>query len=359
MPFRLGDAERAAARLRSLLGVLRGRRPVLIVTHDQPDPDALAAAAAVRYLLAEHADRAAVIAHGGTLGRPENRAMARLLAIPLVPLAEVRFERFGPIVLVDTQYGMGNHSLPPNRVPAVVLDHHPPAEPAIETFRDVRPEYGASSTIAAEYLAAAGLTPPAWLATALYNGIRTDTQELSRHASPADEAAYAALGPLVDRQILARIAYPPLPRSHYAMLRRAVERAVIFPPLVVSVLDEVRNPDSVSEIADLLARYEGADWAATLGIYRGVILLSLRSTRADADAGAIAARAVDDLGTAGGHPRAAAGRVEARGLGRAARRALQWDIVERLRQAIGARLEPHMLVPRRRLPGPVGRLARA
>lgn len=331
---------------------------MLIVTHDQPDPDALGAAAAIRYLLAAHADRAAVIAYGGTLGRAENRAMVRLLSIPLVPLADVRFERFGPIVLVDTQYGIGNHSLPSSRIPSVVLDHHPPAEPAIETFRDVRPEYGASSTIAAEYLAAAGLVPPAWLATALYNGIRTDTQDLSRHASPADEAAYAALGPLVDRRILARIAYPPLPRSYYAMLRRAIERAIILPPLVVSVLDEVRNPDTVSEIADLLARYEGADWAATLGIHRGVILLSLRSTSADADAGAVAARALEGLGAAGGHRRAAAGRVEARGSGRATRRSRQWEIVERLCQTIGARLEPQALVPRRSLPGPAHRLAR-
>lgn len=358
-PLTLAEPELAERRLRAFLGVLRGRRPVLIVTHDQPDPDALAAAAAVRYLLAERAGRAAIIAYGGALGRPENRAMVRLLSIALQPLSEVRFERFGPIVLVDTQYGIGNHSLPPGRVPAATLDHHPPAQPAIEAFRDVRPEYGASSTIALEYLVAAGLKPPTWLATALYNGIRTDTQDLSRHASPADEAAYAALGPLVDRRILARITFPPLPRTHYAMLRRAIERAVIISPLVVSVLDEVRNPDTVSEIADLLARYEGADWAATIGIHHGVILLSLRSTSVDANAGAAAARALQHLGTAGGHLRAAAGRVDARGLGRAARRARQWEIVERLCTIIGARSEPQPLVPRRRLPGGVARLWRS
>lgn len=357
-PLRLADPELAERRLRALLAVLRGRRPVLIVTHDQPDPDALAAAAAVRYLLAERAGRAAVIAHGGMLGRPENRAMARLLAIPLESLSDVRFERFGPIVLVDTQYGIGNHSLPPDRVPAATLDHHPPVQPAVEAFRDVRPEYGASSTIALEYLVAAGLTPPTWLATALYNGIRTDTQDLSRHASPADEAAYAALGPLIDRRVLVRITFPPLPRTHFALLRRAIERAVILPPLVVSVLDEVRNPDTVSEIADLLARYEGADWAATIGIHRGMILLSLRSTGADADAGSAAARALQGLGTAGGRPRAAAGRVDAHGLGRAGRRARQWEIVERLCEVVGTRGEPQPLVPRRRLPNAAARLWR-
>ena len=47
-----------------------GRLPLIILPHDNPDPDALASAAALRFLARELADKEATIALGGTSAGP-------------------------------------------------------------------------------------------------------------------------------------------------------------------------------------------------------------------------------------------------------------------------------------------------
>jgi len=61
--------------LAGLLQALSGPEPLIILPHDNPDPDALASAAALKYLAQELLKKDAVIAQGGIVGRAENRAM--------------------------------------------------------------------------------------------------------------------------------------------------------------------------------------------------------------------------------------------------------------------------------------------
>lgn len=86
MPGEGGQNEIAARHARRLLGFLSKRRdsifPLLILTHNYPDPDALAAAFALD-CLAEGYGIQTTIAYGGVIGRAENRAMVRILKIPV------------------------------------------------------------------------------------------------------------------------------------------------------------------------------------------------------------------------------------------------------------------------------------
>src|SRR5262249_10480482 len=119
-------AARSALRTRAASS---GERPAraLILTHDNPDPDSIAAAVGVRRLL--EADEFAVpLALGGIIGRAENRAMVRELRIPLTPIERLDLSRFQVVALVDTQPLTGNNSLPDDRKPDIVIDHHPPRE---------------------------------------------------------------------------------------------------------------------------------------------------------------------------------------------------------------------------------------
>src|SRR3990172_10270029 len=143
----------------SLLQVLDGGGEVVILPQDNPDPDALASAAALKYLAATLLEKDAHIVLGGIVGRAENRAMLTYLNISLVPVSEVRFGG-AQVVLVDTQPGRPNNSLPEGVVPTAVIDHHP-AYDAYEgvAFLDLREQYGATSTIVTEYLREAKLTP--------------------------------------------------------------------------------------------------------------------------------------------------------------------------------------------------------
>ena len=68
---------------------------------------------------------------------------------------------FFAIAVMDAQPGTGNNLLDARkRAAAIVIDHHPLRKSAMKAeFHDVRPHYGATSTIIAEYIVAAGLVP--------------------------------------------------------------------------------------------------------------------------------------------------------------------------------------------------------
>src|ERR1043166_4510559 len=139
--------------LTSLVHALDRPGSLVILPHDNPDPDALASAAGIKYLACTLLKREAHIVLGGIVGRAENRAMLTYLNITLVPVSEVHFGGETQVALVDTQPGRANNSLPDGLVPTAVIDHHPaygdyPGVP----FLDLRDQYGATSTIFTEYL---------------------------------------------------------------------------------------------------------------------------------------------------------------------------------------------------------------
>src|SRR3989442_10995942 len=173
--------------LTSLLQALDRPGPLVILPHDNPDPDALASAAALKYIVTTLLKKEAHIALGGIVGRAENRAMLTYLNITLVPVGEMAFKRNTAVVLVDTQPGRINNSLPEGIVPTAVIDHHPaygdyPGGP----FLDLRDQYGATSTIVTEYLRGSKLVPEPEIAAARFYGIPPEAQDLGRAAPGAD-----------------------------------------------------------------------------------------------------------------------------------------------------------------------------
>ena len=274
----------------------------LVLTHDHPDPDALASAVAMTRVLRGAFGRRATAAYGGIIGRAENREMVRVLKLRLSHVRHLQLKRFQHFVLVDTQPNTGNNQLPPGVVPEIVLDHHPKrAATKPVPLADVRPEYGATATMAAEYLLASGLRVTAHEATALVYAIRTETRDFGREASGPDKRVYDRLLPQVRKEDLARIQHPRLPLSYFALLHRALEGLVGVDNLVVSHLGTVPQPDIVPEIADLLLRMEGRTWALCTGRHDERLYLSLRTSNGRADAGRLMRRLVGSQGRGGGH----------------------------------------------------------
>src|SRR3990167_8696408 len=112
-------------KVEQLLGLLQDIEKVLIITHDNPDPDAMSAAAALKYLIEERAHKKVYAAYSGVLGRAENRAMMKLLDLDIKPIKRIKFENFDAVAMVDTQPGAGNNLLPKEKVPLIIIDHHP------------------------------------------------------------------------------------------------------------------------------------------------------------------------------------------------------------------------------------------
>ncbi len=325
--------QRKFERLRTLL---QGRKGMLIVLQDFPDPDAIAAGAALRALANTLANLPCSLAHGGVIVRAENKALVDYLDLNLRPLRELDLSRFDLIALVDTQPGTGNNSLPPLTQPHIVLDHHPFRRASRSAlYTDVRSQYGATSTLLTEYLAAGSVSIEPPLATALVYGILSDTQNLSRQTTRRDVEAYLTLYPLANRHMLAEIQRHPLPAAWFALLVRGIFSAQRFGPRVVASLGQTENPDMIAELADLLLRVENTAWALSMGIYGNRLLLSLRAIDPDAPAGRVIRHIIGKYGTGGGHECFAGGQIPLDSLTPRERHSLDHVLLRRFLHATG------------------------
>lgn len=304
------EAPDPVRRLTLLLEAVEGAERVLVLTHDNPDPDALASAAALAHLLERRASLSATVVFGGIVGRAENRALIQEMELEYRRADVLREATGTPVALVDTQPRSGNNSLPTGRIASVVLDHHPPRpETTASTFSDVRPEYGASCSILVEYLRAAEIEPDRRLATALFYGIQSETMDLGREASDADVEASLHLYPLSDPSAISRIRHARVPASYFRSMHEALAAARRHGNVIVVPLGRLDYPDMVAEVADLFMQMTGVDWTVAIGRYRDDLLISVRTYEARAHAGTLVRGAIGDRGTAGGHGTLAGGQI--------------------------------------------------
>jgi nanoRNase/pAp phosphatase (c-di-AMP/oligoRNAs hydrolase) len=309
-PPALVPPPRPAFDLARALQGLAGRKSVLIYTHDNPDPDSLAAALGLGRLMEHELGMKVTLAHGGIVGRAQNRAMVENLRMPLEPVEKIAPDTFDVIALVDSQPETGNNSLPEGHRIDVVIDHHPPrAGSARAPWCDIRPELGATSTIVFEYLRDRRVPIDASLATAFFFALRTETRDLGRESTEAERRAYLELVPVVDHAMLYRMTHPKVPGAHFAALDRALRSAQVLGDIVAVNLGPLGYPDLVAEIADLLLSYEGARFVLCMGAYEGSAYLSLRTEASQARAGSMMRHIVGREGAAGGHGTMAGARL--------------------------------------------------
>jgi nanoRNase/pAp phosphatase (c-di-AMP/oligoRNAs hydrolase) len=325
----------AQRRFQRLVETLSGARRILILTHDHPDPDALASGWSLRRLVRRRLEARADLAYGGLIGRAENRALVTYLRIPLLPIAQLDPARYDAVALVDTQPGTGNNSLPDGRLPEVIFDHHPLRRASREApFCDVRPEVGALATVMLEYLHAADLEIDRRVATALFYAIRTETQNLGREGAAADARAFAELFPRVDNQLIARIEQAPFSRTYLKILDSAFRATRVYGRVAITRLETLPYPDVPAELADLLLRTDEIEAALVMGVHRSRLYLSLRLLEGQLNAGSVLRRIVGEEGRAGGHERIAGGRVDLRAR-RVSAATLQRRLARRAREALG------------------------
>jgi len=303
-----GSAEK---RLEELAATVAGARRVLVLTHDNPDPDSIASGWALMRVLRRIRRMHVDLGYGGIIGRSENRTLRELLNIPLVPLDSLDIGSYQAIALVDCQPHTGNSSLPAGLLPTIVIDHHPLRRLTREVqFYDIREDYGASATIMSEYLQASGVRIDRHLATAMFYAIKTETQNLVRDTSNADVRTFLEYFPRVDNQILSRVEHPPIPRDYFSMIDQAIAGTRLHGRLAVTIVGPVSNPDVVAEFADLMLRLENIQWSLSIGRFNSDLIFSIRTSAPRANAGRIIRRIVGGRGKAGGHGTMAGGKIE-------------------------------------------------
>lgn len=325
-------------KLDRLVEYARAHKRALILTHDNPDPDSIAAGVALAHLLDKLAGVEAIVAYGGIVGRAENRALVRVLKLPVVPVSRVVFDEYDLICMVDTQPEQGNHSLPARHFPDVVIDHHPERPDShLAPIADVGSPLGATSTVLAEYFRASGLAMPAPVATALFYGIKADTRDLGRQTTPLDVDAYLWLFPMVDKDALGQIEHPKLPADYFRLYHVAIEKAHVYEDeVVICDLGEIYTPDMVAEIAERFMYLEGMRWSLAFAEYEDQLYFSVRTGDRRMNAGRLIREVIEARGgSAGGHGTMAGARLPMKGLSGAARKRLREEVVRSFLEAFG------------------------
>lgn len=299
-----------SSELQALNDLLSANHNLLIIVHNNPDPDAIASAAALQFLVQKQFNVSADIAFGGNIGRAENRAMVQKLKIRMKQINRISIDKYNRIALVDTQPGAGNNSLPKKKKCHLVIDHHPKRHRASADLFVIEPDIGVSATIVVEWLRQSSTDIPADLATALSYAIISETQSLGRETSQRDIQGYIYVYAKCSIRKLAQIMYPKLPRSYFVTVAAALRSTYIYKNRIYAHLGIVPNAEIVAEMADFLLRHERVGWSLCTGRFRDKLILSVRSSRSGARVGKLVKRLVKNSNTVGGHDMTAGGFVD-------------------------------------------------
>jgi nanoRNase/pAp phosphatase (c-di-AMP/oligoRNAs hydrolase) len=295
------EAERRVHQLREFVA---DHDVVPIFVHPDPDPDAISSAVGLRTVLRRRPETLPIVTLQ-SMTRSENRRMVELLHATITEVTVEELQRFPGIITVDTQ----PTAIATGEADArfAVVDHHP-REPGYGTrFCDIRPEYGATATLIAEYLridARVRIAPP--IATALLYGIKTDTDGLMRGVTPADVDAYAFLQARADLTLLRRFERPAYPADAAVAYGRAIAGLERDNDLAVVYAGQL-DPDRLhvlADLADFCLGIDGVIWSAAAAMLGESLVVTLRHLGRKPGAGTLArniAEAAGDDASGGGH----------------------------------------------------------
>ena len=188
---------------------------VLIMLHNDPDPDAMASGLALRNVLRRTKTTAIIGAIQGVT-RPENLRMVNLLDIHVEAITAESLKEFDRIAMVDVQPHYFGGLI--DRVD-LVIDHHPEQPGYTAVFKDIRADYGSTSTILTEHLRAVDVNISERTATAMLYAIKSDTLFFNRQTNRVDIEAFSYLYPLADAALIRKMegAEITLERLDYVM----------------------------------------------------------------------------------------------------------------------------------------------
>jgi nanoRNase/pAp phosphatase (c-di-AMP/oligoRNAs hydrolase) len=270
---------------------------VLILTHHDPDPDAIASGLALRTLL-RRTKQTAIIGTLQPVSRPENQRMLKLLEIGVDTVTPDQFGSFEKIALVDVQPHYFGEAL---RHVDLVVDHHPETQGWTAMFKDIRSDYGSTSTILTEHLRAVDLDISERTATAMLYAIKSDTLFFNRHANRADLDSFSFLYPLADAGLIRKMEGAEITRERLDYVIKAWQQGRMMEHVFCAFLGEPPREDFIPYVADFYLQLEDVQWTVISGVVNDMMVVSVRNLGYSRNAGDFVRRWFNDIGNAGGH----------------------------------------------------------
>src|SRR5438105_9881604 len=270
---------------------------VLILLHNDPDPDALASGLAVRNVL-HRTKTTAIIGAVQGVTRPENLRMVNLLDIHVEPVTADSVKDYDRVVMVDVQPHYFGGAI--DRAD-LIIDHHPEQAGYTSVFKHIRPDYGSTSTILTEHLRAVDVNISERTATAMLYAIKSDTLFFNRSTNRVDLEAFSYLYPLADAAMIRKMEGAEITLEQLDYVMKAFKEGTLADQVFCAFLGELPREDFIPYVADFFLQLEDVKWTVIAGIVNDALVVSVRNLGYTKNAGEFVRRFFADIGSAGGH----------------------------------------------------------
>jgi nanoRNase/pAp phosphatase (c-di-AMP/oligoRNAs hydrolase) len=270
---------------------------VLIMLHNDPDPDAMASGLALRNILRRTKATAIIGAIQGVT-RPENQRMVNLLDIHVEAITADSLKEYDRIAMVDVQPNYFGGLI--DRVD-LVIDHHPEQPGYTAIFKDIRADYGSTSTILTEHLRAVDVNISERTATAMLYAIKSDTLFFSRHTNRVDLEAFSYLYPLADAAMIRKMEGAEITLERLEYVLKAHRGGTLTDQVFCAFLGPSPREDFIPYVADFFLQVEDVKWTVIAGVVKEMLVISVRNLGYSKNAGEFVRRYFSNVGSAGGH----------------------------------------------------------
>jgi len=270
---------------------------VVILMHNDPDPDAMASGLALRTVL-RRTKQTAVLAALQGVTRPENQRMLNLLEIQIETITPDQLSNFDRVAMVDVQPHYFSGAI--DRVD-LVIDHHPEQTGYTAVYKDIRADYGSTSTILTEHLRAVDTNISERTATAMLYAIKSDTLFFNRHTNRVDIEAFSYLYPLSDATMIRKMEGAEITLDRLDYVVKAREGGRLQERVFCAFLGVLPREDFIPYVADFYLQLEDVEWTIIAGIVHDSLVMSVRNLCYSKNAGEFVRKYFNAIGSAGGH----------------------------------------------------------
>lgn len=294
--------------LMELIEQLKVEKNVYIQSHNFPDHDSIASAFGLQVLLREY-DINAHIIYKGEVQRESLKKMIEVLGIEAYNHLNFNITGTDKIIIVDGCRGNSNvDELAGDEI--AVIDHHLVNEPEDVKFVDIRPAYGACSTIICTYYRELNIEIPQRVATALLIGLSMDTSLLTRGVSEIDIQSYPHLYLNANVSIVNSILRNYIQTKDLKFYKYLLDNIIINNGFAFCYFSEGCNQNLLGILGDFLLSLEEIEFSVLCARNMDVINFSVRNENDRLNASTVIQAALKGMGFGGGHTDMAGGVIK-------------------------------------------------
>lgn len=273
---------------------------IVIQAHDNPDADAIGSGFGVyKYLLSEGKSPRFIYSGKRKISKSNLVLMVKNLEIPIEYVTEL-YEEPDLLVTVDCQYGESNVTRFDAKNVAII-DHHQVSQKLPE-LSEVKSNVGSCSAVVHQLLEDEGFdeNEDEKLATALYYGLMTDTNNFTELHHPLDKDLRDDIK--FNMTDITRFKNSNLSIDELGIAGRALLSAFYNEEYRFGIVEsEPCDPNILGIISDMLLEVDKVDTCLVYSILPAGVKISVRSCIKESRANELAEYVAREVGNGGGH----------------------------------------------------------